>query len=166
MNQQEIWRGLWAIIKEKQDACKSEIEAVDRARPTERGALQLKAGIYNIATAAIFSSGAEQAMELMSKRFRNLIKYFPDLAAHYQGLPDEEKGIMETALYPEVFMRANFSDAYNQELDRAREDGDPQAIFKARIKKEILDDLLDLWRNFRLQNDLFTFAFEDKEDPS
>ena len=70
---------------------------------------------------------------------------------------------MEISLYPEVFMRANFYKTYVNELEQAEKDGDPQKIFKARIKKEVLDEILTTWRNFRMQNDLFVFAFEGKE---
>ena len=163
MNKQEIFNGLWTVTKEKHNACKAEIEAVGKDHPTERGVLQLKAGIYNVATAAGLISGIEKAPELMSKRFPNLIKHFPDLAACYQGLPEDEKSIMEIALYPEVFMRANFYNTYATDLAEAEKDGDHQKIFKARIKKEVLDEILTMWRDFRVQNDLFTFAFADKE---
>ena len=162
MNKQEIFNGLWTITKEKHNACKAEAEAMGKNHPTERGALQLKAGIYNVAIAAGLISGIDKATELMSQRFRNLVKHFPELATYYNGLPEEEQGIMEIALYPEVFMRANFYNTYNAELEEAEKDGDPQKIFKARIKKEVLDDILNMWRDFRVQNDLFVFAFKDK----
>ena len=163
MNKQEIYDGLWRITKEKQDACKAEAEAVDRDHPTERGALQLKAGIYHVAIAAGLISGVHRAADIMSKRFVNLMGHFPDLAVYYHGLTDEEKGIMAVSLYPELFMRASFYNTYQTELANAEKYGDPQAIFKARIKKEVLDEILDMWRGFRVQNGLFTFAF-DKED--
>ena len=163
MNKQEIYDGLWRITKEKQDACKAEAEAVDRDHPTERGALQLKAGIYHVAIAAGLISGVNRAADIMSKRFVNLMGHFPDLAVYYHGLTDEEKGIMAVSLYPELFMRASFYNTYQTELANAEKYGDPQAIFKARIKNEVLDEILDMWRGFRSQNGLFTFAF-DKED--
>ena len=144
MNKQEIFNGLWTITKEKHNACKA-------------------AGIYNVATAAGLISGIEKAPELMNKRFPNLINHFPDLATYYQGLPEDKKSIMAIALYPEVFMRANFYNMYASDLAEAEKAGDPQKIFKARIKKEILDEILNMWRNFRIQNGLFTFAFADKE---
>ncbi len=159
MNQQEIFNGLWTITKEKHNACKAEIEALGKEHPTERGALQLKAGIYNVACAAGLISGIDQAINLMSKRFPNLIKRFPELAAYYYGISDEEKGAMEVSLYPEVFMRANFYNTYNTELAQAEKDGDPQKIFKARLKKEVLDEILSMWRDFRVKNGLFVFAF-------
>lgn len=61
-------------------------------------------------------------------------------------------------------MRLNFREAYNADLADAEKDGDPQKIFKAKIKKEVLGEVLDMWRNFRAQNDLFAFAFEDKDE--
>ena len=164
MNKQEIFNGLWTITKEKHDACKTDISSVDKNHPTERGILQLKAGIYNVALAAGLLSGTDQAIELMSKRFTNLIKHFPDLANHYHTLSDDQKELMEIALYPEVFMRANFYNTYNTDLEHAEKDGDPQKIFKARIKKEVLDDILNMWREFRVQNELFAFAFSEKEE--
>ena len=163
MNKQEIYDGLWRITKEKQNACKEAAAAVDRDHPTERGALQLKAGIYNVAIAAGLISGVNQAADVMSKRFINLMGHFPDLAVYYHGLPEEEKGIMAVSLYPELFMRENFYKTYQTELANAEKYGDPQTIFKARIKIEVLDEILDMWRGFRVENGLFTFAF-DKED--
>jgi hypothetical protein len=127
--------------------------------------LQLKAGIYNVACAAGLLSGTDQAIGLMIKRFDNhLVKRFPNLEAYYKTLQGEEKDNMAVALYPEVFMRANFYNTYNTELAQAEEDGDPQNIFKARLKKEVLDEILSTWRDFRVKNDLFVFAFDDKEE--
>lgn len=160
MNKQEIFNGLWTITKEKHNACKANVESVGKDHPTERGVLQLKAGIYNVATAAGLISGIDRAVELMSKRFPNLVKHFPDLASYYNSLSEEERGIMEIALYPEVFMRANFYNTYKTDLEEAEKDGDPQKVFKAKIKKEVLDDILNMWRDFRVQNNLFVFAFE------
>ena len=164
MNKQEIFNGLWTITKEKHTACKTDAASVDKNHPTERGALQLKSGIYNVAIAAGLINGTDQAIELMSKRFHNLIKHFPELANYYHRLPDDQKELMEISLYPEVFMRANFYAIYQTDLEQAKEDGDPQKIFKARIKKEVLDDILYMWRDFRVQNELFVFAFDDKEE--
>ena len=164
MNKQEILNGLLTITKEKHNACKTDAASVDQNHPTERGALQLKSGIYNVAIAAGLINGTDQAIELMSKRFKNLIKHFPDLANHYHSLSDDQKELMEIALYPEVFMRANFYNTYNTDLEHAEKDGDPQKIFKARIKKEVLDDILNMWREFRVQNELFAFAFSEKEE--
>lgn len=162
MDKQEIYNALLTITKEKYDACKAEIAVLAKGYPTERGALQLKAGIYNVACAAGLITGSEKAIELMSKRFTNLVLFFSDLASHYQDLPEDEKGIMEVALYPEVFMRLNFCNTYNTDLAEAEKDGDPQKIFKARIKKEVLCEILCMWRNFRVQNDLFVFAFTEE----
>lgn len=164
MNKQEIFNGLWTITKEKHDACKAEVSSVDKNHPTERGALQLKAGIYNVAIAAGLILGTDRATELMSKRFKNFIKYFPDIANYYHTLPDDQKEIMEISLYPEVFMRVNFYNTYNADLEQAQKEGNPQRIFKARIKKEVLNDILNMWRTYRVEKDLFVFAFDDKED--
>ena len=164
MNKQEIFGGLWTITKEKYDACKADVTTVDRAHPTERGVLQMKVGIYNVAMAAGLISGTDRATELMSRRFKNLIGHFPALADSYNELPDDQKELMEVSLYPEVFMRVNFYNTYNTDLEQAELDGDPQKIFKARIKMEVLDDILNMWREFRVQHELFAFAFSEKEE--
>lgn len=163
MNKQDIFNGLLTITREKYYACKADVASVDKNHPTERGALQLKTGIYHTAITAGLISGNDQAIELMSKRFKNLIKQFPYIADYYYTLLEDQKEIMEISLYPEVFMRANFYNIYNTDLEQAEKDGDPQKIFKARIKKEVLDDILNMWRDFRVQNELFAFAFGGKE---
>ena len=160
MTKQEIYNGLLAITRARQEACKTEAASVGKDHPTERGALQLKVGIYNVAIAAGFISGIDQATDLMSKRFRTLIKHFHDLAAYYNDLPENEKGIMEVSLYPELFMRVNFYNTYKNDLAEAETAGEPQMIFKARIKKEVLGEVLEMWRTFRVENDLFPYAFE------
>jgi hypothetical protein len=116
------------------------------------------------AIAAGLISGIEKAPALMSKRFPNLIKQFPTLDIYYRDLPEDEKSIMEIALFPEVFMRANFYNTYVSDLAEAEKEGDPQKIFKARVKKEVLDEILNMWRDFRVQNELFVFAFDEKEE--
>ena len=67
---------------------------------------------------------------------------------------------MEVSLYPEMFMRVNFYNTYQTDLAKAEKTGDPQTIFKARIKKEVMDEILDMWRNFRVEHDLFPYVFE------
>ncbi len=163
MNHNEIINGLLKITKEQQDACKAEINMLGKNHPTERGALQLKAGIYNVAIAAGLIGGTDRSILLMSKRFANLIKFFPELESYYRELTGEEKENMEIALYPEIFMRLNFYNTYNNDLEAAERFGDPQKIFQARIKKEVLCEILEMWRNFRVENDLFAFAFNNEE---
>ena len=68
MNKQEIFNGLLTITKEKHNACKADAASVDKNHPTERGALQLKSGIYNVAIAAGLISGTDQAIELMKEK--------------------------------------------------------------------------------------------------
>ena len=163
MNKQDILNGFLTITRERYDACKAEVALVERTHPTERGALQLKVGIYHAAIAAGLLSGIDQAAELMCARFQNLIRQFPEIADDYCALPEDKKEIMAVSLYPEVFMIANFYDLYHTDLEQAKKDGDPQKIFKAKIKKEVLDDILKMWRDFRVQNGLFVFAFEGKK---
>lgn len=163
MNKQDIFNGLLTITREKYDACEEKAASVDKNHPTERAALQLEAGIYHAAIAAGLISGTDQATELMGKRFKSLIRQFPDIADYYHALPEDQKEIMEVSLYPEVFMRANFYNTYNTELEQAKKDGNPEKIFKARIKKEVLDKILNMWRDFRVQKGLFVFIFDDKE---
>lgn len=163
MNKQDIFNGLLTITREKYDACEEKAASVDKNHPTERAALQLEAGIYHAAIAAGLISGTNQATDLMCKRFQNLIRQFPDIADYYRALPEDQKEIMAISLYPEVFMRANFYNIYNTDLELAEKDGDPQKIFKAKIKKEVLDDILNMWREFRVQNELFVFAFDGIE---
>ena len=145
MNKQDIFNGLLTITREKYDACEEKAASVDKNHPTERAALQLEAGIYHAAIAAGLISGTNQATDLMCKRFQNLIRQFPDIADYYRALPEDQKEIMAISLYPEVFMRANFYNIYNTDLELAEKDGDPQKIFKAKIKKEVLDDILNMW---------------------
>ena len=163
MNKQDIFHALCEITRDKQKVCQTELASVGKDRPTERGVLQLRAGIYNVAVAAGLMAGGTSSIETMCKRFPALIKRFPELASFYQSLPEEQKSKMATALYPEVFMRANFYKTYQTDLAEAEKSGDPQTLFKARIKKEVLDDILTMWRNFRVEHDLFVFAFENKE---
>ena len=162
MNKQDILNGFLTITREQYDACKAEAASVDKSHPTERGALQLKAGIYHVAIAAGLISGIDQAAALMSERFKNLVGQFPGIADCYHTLPEDQKELMELSLYPEVFMRANFYQLYQADLAQAEKDGDPQKIFKAKIKKEVLDEILNMWRDFRVQNGLFVFAFDGK----
>lgn len=159
MNQQEIFNSLYAITQKKHDACKAQAAAVAEDCPTERDALQLTAGIYSLALRAGLLSGSEQAVGQMHARFRNLAEHFPELFARYQSLTEEEQSLMEIALYPELFLRLHFLEAYQTELANAEKDGDPQSIFKAKIKNDVLLDILHTWRDFRAQHGLFVFAF-------
>jgi len=79
MNKQDIFNGLCSITKNKQKACQAELAGVGKDRPTERGVLQLKSGIYNVAVAAGLMAGGTSSIETMCKRFPVLIKRFPDL---------------------------------------------------------------------------------------
>lgn len=163
MNKQDILNGLLTITRERYCACKAAAASVDKNHPTERGALQLEAGIYHAAITAGLISGTDQAAERMNGRFPDLIKPFPDLAGYYHALPEEQKELMALSLYPEVFMRIHFYTVYTTDLEQAEKDGDPQKIFKAKIKRDVLAAILNMWRDFRVQNDLFVFAFDGKE---
>lgn len=158
MNAHEIYNDLMTVTREKYDACRAEAGSVEKDHPTERAALQLKTGMYHLAMAAGLISGSDQAIELMHKRYGDLIKHFPDIANEYQTLSAEQKECMEIALYPEAFMRVNFYAPYKTELEEAKKDGQVQKIFQARIKKEVLEDILHMWRTYRVENDLFVFA--------
>ena len=164
MNKEEIMLGLFSPVKEKHDVTKLEIRALPKDRPTERGALQLKAGIYNVAISAGLLCGNENGISLMERRFASLITAFPEISEHYESLPEEEKNIMAVALYPETFMRVHFYVTYCMELAEAEKEGNAEKLFKARIKKEVLGEILDTWRTFRVQRGLFAFAFADKEE--
>lgn len=165
MNQHEIFNGLYSLVKEKYDICKNDIAAIGKDHPTEKGALQLKLGIYNVAITAGLINCLDNAPEVMNRRFKNFLDHLPaEISEHYNKLPDEQKIIMSTALYPETFMRLNFYNAYNTDLEQAEESGAPQKIFKARLKKEVLDEILNMWKNFRAKNNLFTFAFNNEKE--
>lgn len=163
MDKHEIYNDLLTMTRERHDTCRAEAVSVEKDHPTERGALQLKTGMYHVAMAAGLISGSDQAIELMHKRFGDLVKHFPDIANEYQTLPAKQKECMEIALYPEAFMRVNFYNTYKTELEAAKKEGEVQKIFQARIKKEVLEDILHMWRTYRVENDLFVFAFSEWE---
>lgn len=163
MDKHEIYKDFLTITRDKYDACKAEAASVGKEHPTERGALQLKAGMYRVAMAAGLISGTDQAIELMHKRFGDVMQHFPAIANEYQVLSAEQKECMEIALYPEAFMRVNFYNTYQAELEAAKKEGEAQKVFQARIKKEVLEDILHMWRAYRVQNELFVFAFAERE---
>ena len=155
MTEQMIHEAMCRVVREKDGACAEKIGALGKENPTERGVLQMQRGIYNICLQAGLCACMPDPVGAIHQRFPNFVRHFPQLAAYHAGLDEEQKAIFEVALYPEIWMGSSFLETYQKERDAAKASGDQSLAFKAKVKYEVLRDVIAAWHNARADMELW-----------
>ncbi len=155
MTEQMIHEALCRVVREKDAACVEKINALGKENATERGVLQMQRGIYNVCLQAGLCACMPDPAKTIHQRFPNFVRHFPQLAARHADLSEEQKATFEVALYPEIWMSSGFLEMYQKERDAARASGDQSMLFKARLKYEILHDVVAAWHNIRAEMGLW-----------
>ncbi len=155
MTEQMIHEALCRIVREKDAACAEKIGALGKERATERGVLQMQRGIYNVCLQAGLCACMPDPIKTIHQRFPNFVRHFPHIAACHADLSEEQKAIFEVALYPEIWMSSGFLEMYQKERDAARASGEQSLLFKARLKYEVLHDVVAAWHGVRVEMGLW-----------
>lgn len=149
MTEQMIHEAMCRVVREKDAACAEKIGALGKENSTERGMLQMQRGIYNVCLQAGLCACMPDPVRSIHQRFSNFVRHFPQLAAYHAGLDEEQKELFEVALYPEIWMSSSFLETYQKERDAAKASGDQALTFKAKIKYEVLYDVVAAWHSAR-----------------
>ncbi|MBQ7337995.1 MAG: hypothetical protein IJW40_06010 [Clostridia bacterium] len=155
MTEQMIHEALCRVVREKDAACLEKMGALGKENATERGVLQMQRGIYNVCLQAGLCACMPDPAKTIHRRFPNFVCHFPQLAAYHATLSEEQKAILEVALYPEIWMSSGFLEMYQKERDAAKASGDQNLIFKAKMKYEVLHDVVSAWRGARAEMGLW-----------
>lgn len=155
MTEQMIYEALCRVVRERDTACIEKINALGRENATERGVLQMQRGIYNVCLQAGLCACMPEPTRAIHQRFARFVHCCPQMAACHAALNDEDKALFEVATYPEIWMVSQFLETYQKERDAARERGDQALIFKARLKYDVLCDVVAAWRETRSQMGLW-----------
>ena len=155
MTEQIIYEALCRVVREKDAVCLGKISALGKENPTERGVLQMQHGIYNLCLQAGLCACMPDPTVAIHRRFPNFVGHFPQLAAHHADLSEEQKAIFEVALYPEIWMSLEFLAMYQKEREVAKASGDQRQLFKAKLKYEVLHDVVSAWHDARAEMGLW-----------
>ena len=151
MTEQMIHEALCRVLREKDAACAEKIATLGKENTTERGVLQMQKGIYNVCLQAGLCACMSDPVKTIHQRFPNFIHFFPQIAERHSTLVAEEKAAFEVALYPEIWMCSAFLDMYRKERDAVQASGDEGSAFKAKMKYEILHDVVSAWHGVRAE---------------
>ena len=155
MTEQTIHERLCRVVREKDAACAEKICALGKGNATERGVLQMQRGIYNVCLQAGLCACMPDPVKTIHQRFPNFVRHFPQLAACHVDLSEKQKAIFEIALYPEIWMSSSFLETYQKERDAAKASEDQSLAFKAKVKYEVLHDVVAAWHNVRAEMGLW-----------
>lgn len=156
MTEQMIHTALCRVVREKDAVCLKKLDALGKGNATERGVLQMQRGIYNVCLQAGLCACMPDPVKAIHQRFPNFVRHFPQLAAHHATLSEEQKAIFEVALYSEIWMSSEFLAMYQKERDVAKASGDQSQLFKAKMKYEVLHDVVSAWHGVRAEMGLWT----------
>ena len=151
MTEQMIYEALCRVVREKDAACGERISTLSKQNATERGALQMQKGIYNLCLQAGLCACTPDPVKTIHGRFPNFVRRFPHVAEQHSTLTVEQRAIFEVALYPEIWMCSEFLDTYRREKEAAQASGDEGLAVKARMKYEILRDVVSAWQDVRAE---------------
>lgn len=151
MTEPMIHDALCRVVRDKDAACGEKMAALGKENATERGVLQMQKGIYNVCLQAGLCACMPDPVKTIHQRFPNFVRHFTHIAEQHSVLTAEEQAIFEVALYPEIWMSSAFLETYQKERDAARQSDDERAAFKARMKYEVLRDVVAAWHGVRVQ---------------
>ncbi len=155
MTEQMIYEALCRVLRDKDAACDEKITTLGKENTTERGVLQMQKGIYNVCLQAGLCACMPDPIKAIHQRFPNYIRFFPQIEERHSTLTAEEKAVFEVALYPEMWMSSAFLDMYRKERDAVQASGNEDLTFKAKMKYEVLRDMVSAWHAARAKMGLW-----------
>lgn len=154
----EIERALAQIVIAKNEECKRKLASVDKQNLTERKALALESGIYDLCLNGgllLANKDREAALRLKMRVLPNFIKRYPDLQAKFEQADENEKLRIVASLYGEIWMFDQIVLKYQNELEKATACNDAKGVFEANLKLDVVKDVLDDWQNWRKENGVY-----------
>lgn len=168
MNAIEIYKAQENIVKEKCAECKTRLGAVSAEKATERKALHIELGMYNLCLrAGLFDRGgtapdhAETALAHRNTFIPKIIVKYPKLAEIFATLGKGEKEIFISAVQAELYMRDQIYKNYICELEAAAASGDEASVFELKIKTGALESVFAAWEEWRKETGIYSGVFTE-----
>lgn len=162
MNATEIYEALCELAKSLYDECTQRLNSVPYQNKTERKALLLEQGMYSLSLRAglmymtLSEDKARDVIKVRQTVFERLTKeFYPEIYSQYEGLNDDEKQHMVSALQGEVFLRTQTYRKDMAELEYAQNAGLHDKVFELRIKTGALENVFNTWKAWRRENGIY-----------
>ena len=162
MNATEIYEALCVLAKDLYDECTRRLNSVPHQNKTERKALLLEQGMYSLSLRAglmYMTLSEDKARDVVKVRqgvFERITKEsYPEIYSRYQGLDDDEKQRMVSALQGEVFLRTQTYNKDMAELEYAQSKGLYDKVFELKIKTGALENVFNTWSDWRRENGIY-----------
>ena len=152
----ELEKNLVDIVNQKTKECEIRLANLDKNAKMEQKALIVEKAMYDnflrIGLLYYTTGSRENAIATFAKRFDVLLSDFPNVNKIYSQLNDEEKKNITPFIHGMCFMKTQFFDMYNSQLEIASEKGDVKEIFELKIKANATMEMLQLWQKWWNEN--------------
>ncbi len=168
MTHLEIDKALVDLTREKCSECKSRLDMIDKDKATEKKAVQIEFGMYNLCGNAghLFNTIGKRE-DVLNMRFKIMKKYlcnYPKLNDVFQRLSSDEQKKLTAAMQAEIFIRNQILCNYFSELEQAEAAGDTKNVFELKIKIGAVLNMLGVWEAWRIENAVYPHMFEENEN--
>ena len=145
------------------DECKMRLAEIPKDRKTERKAVQIELGVYNLALRAglliIPAKERENFLSTRKKVTAQIITRYSKIEKCYNALNENEQERMHAAIHAELFMRDQFSEKWEKELEGAETAKDIAAVFDLRIQLGAIYRIYEEWERWRISRNIFPKMF-------
>ncbi|MBR4882125.1 MAG: hypothetical protein IKU19_09325 [Clostridia bacterium] len=162
MNATEIYEALCVLAKDLYDECTGRLNTVTHQNKTERKALLLEQGMYSLSLRAglmYMTLSEDKARDVIKVRqgvFERITKEsYPEIYSLYEGLDEDEKQRMVSALQGEVFLRTQTYSKDMAELEYAQSNGLCDKVFELKIKTGALKNVFSAWKAWRIETGIY-----------
>ena len=156
MNFVELEKNLVDIVNQKTKECENQIAKLDKNARMEQKALLVQKAMYDnflrIGLLYYTTGSRESAIVTFSKRLDSLLIDFPNVKELYSQLDEEDKKNITPFIHGMCFMKTQFFDMYNSQLEIASEKGDAKEIFELKVKANTTMEMLQLWQKWWNEN--------------
>ncbi len=161
----EIDKTMEDIILKLHKECECRLAEIPKGNRRERKAVQLELAMYSLGLRAgtlYYTTGdRENCVRVRSRRFENIINiFYPEIKKLYDSADYEEKLKLTCALQCETFLRSQMYNRYVEELKQAKEVNDTEIIFENTIKIGALDNMFNIYEEWRLTNNIYPYMFK------
>ncbi len=161
MTCEQIRKMMADVVIQKQNLCHSTIDKLTNESKTEKKALMIEKGMYDLCLngGLLYNASLndpDAVTKLRLRRMNNMLQRFLPLLKHFQKADQEEQLRMTAALEGEIWMLDQILMPYRKELSLAKESGDAEQIFELNIKTSVVEAVLNDWKNLRHKYGLYT----------
>ena len=157
----DIHEALWKITAAEYEQCKDRLNILSKESKTERKAIQIELGMYNVCLrAGLLSEDHKRVLAVRGSFVKRFLKDFPAVADAFQNASKEEQEAITVALGGDMFMRTQFLVPYQNEMNQARGVQDVSKIFEINIKLGAIEKVLHKWEKWRIEHGVYPNMLE------